>query len=73
MILLLLLGYVVIGATEIWLWSERPWKKVLAYLCTLMAGATLSVLVMSNWELPLPQPLRMLGNWLEKLWSGGGL
>ena len=32
MIILLVLGYVVVGAFELYMWSDRPWKKVLAYL-----------------------------------------
>ncbi len=71
--ILLLIGYVVVGAVELWLWPEHPWQKVLAYLCTMIAAATLSILVMSSWHLPVPQPLEMLVKWVKQLWQGGGL
>jgi len=72
MIILLVLGYVVVGAFELYLWSDRPWKKVLAYLCTLTIAVALTVIVVSSWQVPVPQPLRLLENWVKELWAGGG-
>lgn len=70
MLILTILAYILIGVAELWLWSERPWPKVLAYLSALLVAATLEILV--TLELPLPQPLGVLMKWVGELWPGGG-
>mgnify|MGYP000915477263 CR=1 FL=1 len=72
MVVLVILGYAVVAAFELWLWSERPWRQIVAYLGALLAAAALSVLIVSGWEVPVPQPLGMFLHWVSKLWSGGG-
>jgi hypothetical protein len=69
MAILIILGYVVVAAGELYLWKERSWQKVLTYLVLLTAAATLSVLLALNSRLPVPEPLGVIGNWLKKLWK----
>lgn len=72
MVVIIVLAYVVVGAVDIYLWRERPWQKVVPYLVLLSFAATLSVLIFLFNDLPVPQPLGALGNWLKERWAGGG-
>ena len=71
MVVVVVLGYLVVGAVEIYLCPERNLKKILAYIVVLAFAATLSVLVILNHDLPVPEPLNIIGAWLKQLWPGG--
>jgi hypothetical protein len=65
MVILIVVAYVVVGAVEISLWSERPRKQLWVYILLLTAVTILSVLLLLNSELPPPEP----NDALRKLWS----
>lgn len=60
MTIIIIIGFVVIGVIEIWLWNDRPLRDVITYLALLSAGATLSVLLYLDPFLPVPAPLKIL-------------
>lgn len=71
MVIVVVLGFLVLGTVEIALWSERTWQKVTAYLVLLAITIILSVLLTLNPDLPAPEPLGLLVNWFQGLWQGG--
>lgn len=73
MVAIIVLGFIVIGAVEISLWPKRDLKQVLVYLVLLVFATTLSVLMLLYSNLPIPEPLVALADWLKKLWPGGDL
>lgn len=69
----IVLGFIMIGAVEIYFWPKRDLKQVLVYLILLVFAATLSVLVLLYSNLAIPEPLVALVDWLKKIWPGGDL
>lgn len=72
MVGLVILAYVAMAAFELYLWAERPWKKVVVYLAFFAAAGTLAALLTLNKYLKVPEPLGALQRWIAKLWQGGG-
>lgn len=71
MVVVVILGFLVLGTVEMALWSERTWQKVMAYLVLLAITIIFSVLLTLNPDLPVPEPLGSLLNWFQALWQGG--
>ena len=73
MVVIVILVFFIVAMLELFLWSERNWQEVIAYLVLMGAAATLSVLVLLNTNLPVPEPLETIFNLFKKLWLEGGL
>ncbi|HBG00540.1 MAG TPA: hypothetical protein DDW87_03060 [Firmicutes bacterium] len=71
MVVVVILGFLVLGTVEMALWSERTWQKVMANLVLLAITIIFSVLLTLNPDLPVPEPLGSLLNWFQALWQGG--
>lgn len=72
MAVMVVLVYAAVAAFELWLWDERPWKKVVLYLVLFTGAATLAALIMVDNELAVPEPVGYLKGLVKKLWQGGG-
>ncbi|HHW72569.1 MAG TPA: hypothetical protein GX393_05000 [Firmicutes bacterium] len=72
MFVLVILVYGAVAALELWLWAERPWKKVLIYLLLTAAAAALASLIVVYGKLPVPEPIGFLGKLFKQWWQGGG-
>lgn len=71
MAILVILGFALVGTVELVLSPRRPWKEVAAYLVLLAVAAAFSFMVTLNPDLPVPQPLGLLFDWLKEIWQGG--
>lgn len=72
MVVIVVLLYAAVASFELWLWPERPWKKVLLYLAVFAAAGTLAALLAINPDLKVPEPVGFLQQLIKKWWSGGG-
>ena len=72
MVILIILGYGAVATLEFYLWSERTWQKVVTYLCLLGLVVILSVLLVLDRNLPVPEALGVLLKFIKQLWQGGG-
>lgn len=72
MVVLIILGYLVVGGVEMLLWSKRTTKNVVTYWALLVVVAAFSVLLTFKPDLPLPSPFMWLLSHLKNIWQGGG-
>ncbi|HKM42816.1 MAG TPA: hypothetical protein VJZ70_02385 [Limnochordia bacterium] len=72
MVGVIILGFMLIGGIELYLWPQRAWKEVSVYVVLLGGVTALAVLIYLIPDLPVPTPFGFVWEMLMKLWQGGG-